>query len=102
MSQTYKVVINESFGGFGLSDDAKSRLKELGQEYAEEYDYEWKIPRHDPILIQVVEELGTDKASGSHCRLRIAKIPCRTYRIEEYDGRERIITPNLEEWTVIG
>ena len=97
MSQTYKVVINSSYGGFGLSQKAKARLKELGQEYGE-----WSIPRHDPILIQVIEELGSDWASGNHARLEIVEIVGRTYRIEEYDGMESVVTPNIEEWTVIG
>lgn len=97
MSQTYKVVINSSYGGFGLSQEAKARLKELGQEYDE-----WRITRHDPILIQVIEELGSDRASGNHAQLKIVEIVGRTYRIEEYDGMESVVTPNIEEWTVIG
>jgi hypothetical protein len=94
MSQTYKVVINSSYGGYGLSQEAKARLKE---EYGK-----WSIPRHDPILIQVIEELGSDRASGNHAQLKIVEIVGRTYRIEEYDGMESVVTPNIEEWTVIG
>lgn len=97
MSQIYKVVINSSYGGYGLSQEAKARLKELGQEYGE-----WSTPRHDPILIQVIEELGSDRASGNHAQLKIVEIVGRTYRIEEYDGMESVVTPNIEEWTVIG
>lgn len=102
MSQIYKVVINSGFGSFSLSDKAKDRLKELGQEYSNQYDYEWNIPRHDPILVQVVEELGTKEASGKFANLIIVIISYRTYRIEEQAGKEYIVTPNLEEWTVIG
>lgn len=102
MSQSNKVVINFGYGVFGLSNEAKSRLKELGQEYGEEYDYEWKLPRHDPILVQVIEELGSKRASLEFASLRVVSIAGRTYRIVDYDGHETIITPNLEEWTVIG
>jgi len=97
MSQINKVVINDSYGGYGLSEEAKARLKELGQEYGE-----YRIPRHDPILIRVIEELGLDRASGNHAQLKIVEIVGRTYRIEEYDGMEGVVTPNIEEWTVIG
>lgn len=102
MREKNKVVINISYGGFGLSQEAKERLEYLGQRYEEEYDYDWKLPRHDPLLVRVVEELGPDRASGLHARLMVVEIEGRTYRIDEYDGRETIITPNLEEWTVIG
>jgi hypothetical protein len=97
MSQINKVVINTSYGGYGLSEEAKARLKELGEEH-----HEYRIPRHDPILIRVIEELGSDRASGKHARLKIVEIVGRTYRVEEYDGMEWVVTPNIEEWTVIG
>lgn len=96
MSRIYKVVINSSYGGYGLSQEAKARLKELGQEYGE-----YNIPRHDPTLIQVIEDLGSDRASGNYAQLKIVEIVGRTYRIEEYDGMESVVTPNIEEWTVI-
>lgn len=102
MSQIHKIVINASYGGFVLSDEARSRLKELCQENGEQYDYEWILPRHDPILVQVVEELGSERASAECATLRVVSISGRTYRISDYDGHETIITPNLEEWTVIG
>lgn len=48
------------------------------------------ILRHDPMLIQVVEELGAE-ASGRHAKLKIVEIPDGTdYVIEEYDGFEHI------------
>jgi hypothetical protein len=48
------------------------------------------LERHDPKLIQVVEELG-DKANGAHARLSIVTIPDGTdYEIDEYDGNEHI------------
>lgn len=46
--------------------------------------------RHDPLLVQVVEELGK-KASGKCADLKIVEIPDNTdYEIQEYDGNEHI------------
>lgn len=46
--------------------------------------------RTDPLLIQVVEELG-DKANGACAELRIVEIPDRVeWEIDEYDGIESI------------
>ena len=47
--------------------------------------------RADPKLVQVVEELGSEKASGSCAELKVVKIPDGTdYVIEDYDGVESI------------
>lgn len=46
--------------------------------------------RADPILIQVVEELG-DEANGKCAKLRIVEIPDGVdYEISEYDGNEHV------------
>lgn len=46
--------------------------------------------RQDPILIEVVEELG-NKASGRFGRLEVVEIPDNCYyKIDEYDGIETI------------
>ena len=54
------------------------------------------VDRHDPVLVQVVEELG-DKANGDYAELRIAEVS-GPYRIDEYDGSESIETPNSYDW----
>lgn len=49
-----------------------------------------EIERDDPILIQVIEELGND-ASGKCAELSIVEIPDNVeWEIEEYDGIEWI------------
>lgn len=59
----------------------------------------WSIERHDPILVRVVEELGSEKASGMCSKLAIADIGDSLYRIEDYDGYETVITPETPfEW----
>ncbi len=46
--------------------------------------------RHDPKLIQVIEQLG-EKANAKFSKLKIVEIPDETdYVIEEYDGLEHI------------
>lgn len=88
-----KVVYNGCYGGFGLSETAKTRMIELG--YVKPPDeYEWyHIPRHHKILVHVVEELKKD-ANGIGADLRIAFVD-KQYFIDDYDGREAVITPEL-------
>jgi hypothetical protein len=48
------------------------------------------IPRDDPVLVQVVEELK-EEADGSCARLGIVEIPDDIqWEVEEYDGSEHI------------
>lgn len=101
-----KVVYNCCHGGFGLSEAALTRLVELGLEVPEdpyktpeEVAASLDIPRHHPLLVRVVQELGK-KASAFSANLKIATIEGRLYRITEYDGLERVETPG-EDWVVI-
>ena len=82
-----KIVINDYYGGFGLSDAARKRYVEIkGGDLPRYEDPE----RDDPVLIQVVEELG-DAASGRYSSLKIVEIPDDIkWQIEEYDGMEHV------------
>ena len=103
-----KVVINSSYGGFGLSDIAFEKyLERKGIKYSlsdestilgnniyvdEDGDYllSYDIERNDPILVEVVEELG-EKSNDRFSELKIVEIPDDIdYVIEEYDGNEWI------------
>lgn len=54
------------------------------------YFSERNIARDDPVLIQVIEELG-DKANGAHAEISIVEVPDNVnWQIEEYDGKEWI------------
>lgn len=58
------------------------------------------ISRTDPNLIRVIEELGDD-ANGKCASLCIEEIPAGThYRIDVYDGNERIETRDDINWSV--
>lgn len=131
-----KVVINDCFGGFGLSDAAMHRYAELkGVTLYPEVDekfgyttfwtvpenertgilsteqfhaasmedrkasnerhssmriYDRDIPRDDPDLVRVVEELE-GAASGRFAELKVVEIPDGiSWEIDDYDGSESI------------
>lgn len=114
-----KVVINNCFGGFGLSAKAIMWMREHGSEEAKaipiwlgEADYmeeRWctfldlefnryrssynafgsSFDRQDPILVACVEALG-DEANGSSAKLIIEKLYPPSLNIEEWDGKEHL------------
>lgn len=99
-----KIVYNACYGGFSLSKMAvmlgKGRAPELFASVEPDYGFIDNMARHEPVLVQLVEELGPE-ASGSFADLRIRDIPAGTkYRIDEYDGNESVITIDEYEWTV--
>ena len=79
-----KMVINNCFGGFSLSDAAVQQLG-LDSPYSD-------IDRCDERLVALVEQ-DADAASGRCARLVVVEIPDEatdTY-LEEYDGAERLL-----------
>ncbi len=83
-----KVVINRCFGGFGLSKEAYDYL---GLEW-DYYGFEYDKDRDHPALIECIEVLGTEKASGDSSELAIIEIPDGIeYIVDDYDGMEKII-----------
>ena len=79
-----KIVVNKCYGGFGLSSLAKEKYDKLTN--SDVYDYQ--IPRDDPFLIIIVEELG-DEANTRFSDLHITEIPDDAeWEIGEYDGQE--------------
>ncbi len=51
-------------------------------------------------MIKVVEELG-EEANSDYSELRIAEIESDLYRIDEYNGLERVVTPEDIDWIKI-
>jgi hypothetical protein len=115
-----KVVYNGCYGGFGLSAAALRRYAEIkGWQYREGSsqsnwssgsvidlqgeelsEYDIGANRTDPVLVQVVEELG-DRANGMCADLVVEDLPAGTrYRIDEYDGLEHIETEIDIIWQV--
>lgn len=61
------------------------------------------IDRTDPILISVVETMGSEAASGRFAKLYIEEIPNGTqYKIDNYDGIEELITKDDDDWKTAG
>ncbi len=97
------IVINRCYGGYSLSTKAFRRLRELGHEEAlnsdegdgvfipgSECHYVGMDERANPLLVQVVQELGNG-ANGTYANLRVVEIPDGTqFEIDEYDGMETI------------
>jgi len=58
--------------------------------YSAQSFYERDIERHDPALVQVVEEMGSE-ADGVAAELAVVEIPDDVkWYIDEYDGREHV------------
>ncbi len=113
------VVYNGQFGGFSLSRIGVLRARELsgdpnwggpcivgdvyegGAPVDMDFGYLDNIPRHDPVLVAVVRELGP-AASNRHSDLQIAELPVGSrYRIDEYDGNEAVMTVDDYNWITL-
>jgi hypothetical protein len=63
---------------------------EHNRKLSEQTFYYKNIERNDPVLVQVVEELGKE-ANGNYAKLEIIEIPDDVdWEIDEYDGMEHI------------
>lgn len=96
-----EVVYNNCYGGFGLSDEAVERIRELkGDSNFDVYGYYSGYKnRTDEDLIRVVKELG-GKANSRHSNLDFHEIKKGdVYRIEEYDGWEKVVEA-YDDWMV--
>ena len=110
-----KIVINKCYGGFGLSSKAMQAYaakkgitlypeekgsytiywtvpkdERIDNKHAEQTLYDRDIDRDDPILVEVVEELGKE-ASDHLADLECVEVPDGvSWQIEDYDGNEWI------------
>jgi hypothetical protein len=100
-----KVVINKCYGGFSISHKAAEYMAERGSERAKlelaKFDGYWfgfgyndemigGYERSDPLLVEVVETLGTE-ANSRLAELKVVEIPDGVeWEIENYDGIEHV------------
>ena len=97
MTQVRKVVINQCFGGFGLSDEAELMFAVAKGMDPRDVNV-WEIQRDDTALVQVVEQMGVG-ANGNHSRLKVVEIPADVqWEIAEYDGVEHIAEIHRKWW----
>ena len=99
--ETIKVAYNDNYAGFMLSREAMTWMKENG--YGGKFctaDGDCVVPRHNPVLVRCIEELGgrangaLKKAGKILCMsdLRIAEIDGLKYRVVTIDGKETVIS----------
>ena len=109
-----KVIYNNAHGGFGFSRkateiaasrghaEAAAFLKCVNEDndeaYEEYFSWSYLAVRHDPMLVSIVEELGTEEASAKLATLAIYEIEGTKYNIDDYDGWETVQTPENVEW----
>ena len=78
-------VLNKCYGGWSLSDWA---VEQLGVED----NYSCLTDEQLDNLIQLINEAGSKKCSGSAAKLKVVEIPdtCTDFELNEYDGIEII------------
>ena len=89
-------MLNENLNEFKKWElDKKQRLGMMVPVFVNNYteilsDAGRDSERNDPLLIQIIEEMG-DAANGTRAKLEIIEIPDGVdFTIEEYDGNEHI------------
>lgn len=87
-----KVIINECFGGFGLSKFGWDKLMEIKNDNTlKSKDPNAEDFRYDKDLIYLLETYGSNVIGGPYSHLKIVDIEEGTkFRIHEYDGVESI------------
>ncbi len=86
----YRVVYNSIYGGFRLS---KEGIDEYNKRTGRTEKHDFGINRDDPILIQLVEEMG-DRINDKYSKLKIISFPVKYKDFldwDEYDGKESVI-----------
>lgn len=113
-----KIVINSSYGGFKLSDEAHTLYAKLkgyklikdgndvfrtfykNEESDENIIDDWSINRSDPDLVKVVETLGEKSGHGKNCKLKVVEIPdgVKWYIDDREQGGGEFIAEKHRTW----
>lgn len=71
-----------------LSHEEKNEQTAL---FAKHSISQYSLDRSDPDLVKVVQEMGSELASGACAKLKIVEIPAGIeWELDEYDGVERV------------
>ena len=85
---------------YRCTEDVYNTLSDLEKDNFHFSGYTILGNRTDPVLVQVIEELG-DESNGDCAGLQITELPAGTqYHIHEYDGSETVMTPDDYEWKI--
>ena len=86
-----QIVINRCFGGFSLSEQAKTLYKQHTRDIEKPAHWyiDGDVKRDDPCLLRIITEIGLEAASGRFSKLKIVEIPDDVeWVIQDYDGNE--------------
>ena len=82
------LALNRAYGdGYQLSERAVA----LGRQLSGNPAWDGSV-RHDPVLIEVVRQLGVYASTGD-ALIEVEKIDCPLYRIVSSSGYEQVVTP---------
>jgi len=83
-----KIVISTCYGGFSLSKEALVEYNRRIYGLKAPVEYDLDIERDDPVLVEVVESMGSD-ANGKFADLKVVEVPDGVkWHIQDYDGAE--------------
>ncbi|HEX2594733.1 MAG TPA: hypothetical protein VHL34_24735 [Rhizomicrobium sp.] len=85
-----EVIFDRELTPEGASDynDIYWKFKAISDRY---WDCWTRENRTHPLLVRLVEEMGSEAASGRHGELAVVEVPDGVeFTIEDYDGREHI------------
>jgi len=87
---SYYYITSKDFGDEVGLKDISSNLE----------DYFLNIARHDKDLVSTVKELGRE-SFGYSSVLEIEKTTSKLYKIDNWDGYERLVVPEDVDWCII-
>ena len=99
-TKTKGIALNRAYGGFKLSDETVRMYKGLSDgeildangSLIPNYRLSFDIPRDDPLLLRVIDFIGTKRASAPNTSIEVVQIPADIHHdgwcIQEYDGFE--------------
>lgn len=88
------IVINRSWGEFGISEQCLEEMRLL----AADRNARWSGERSCPFLVRAILRFGSARASDLYVSLGLHAFPrmfSQCIKITEYDGSE---SPNIYEW----
>ena len=89
-SQTFKVVYNACYGGFGLSDRGLSEYNRRSSKTVTFCDY---IDREDPVFIEMIETMDAKEINDENSKLKVKEFDIKFMcflKWSEYDGKETV------------